>query len=606
MRSVFSRALCVACLALCVRSYSLAQLVQPHGGDATIILTPLVATPPITASVDVYGDCSKPPYHPSLLDPNQQNAVLGPGQMSLRLASRAVAGTTICAVETFNGQGAPAPQIFPTPPGVLYVAANSALPAPAESPTLKVVYTEDADVYVNAVPSDANYTASLEVFKGCDPAVDNLCPALAGNTCGLKGGISLRNPAFPALVDVEMPGQFVDIRLLAKATKGAKLCVQENFTPKAAAPARGPLYSNLVTVVDPPALTTSFRNSVPLFAAIAGADVSGASSTDPQAIFHGSAFIDFPLKSGSNWVEQTLFWLGGQVRFTGISQPADLTASVGDLGSTETYLATAVNAAPQKIVQSIEASVNASYRLANWKPSGPTVDSFDVGNRPADDVAENSPAFVTLSLLASGGAITPASPAQANPPVYVVTNQIYNQYANSIPLPASCNPMSVSPAPMTCYIAFIPEARSRFYRHYEGGFRMKTYGRDFLHGEYRFPAVVDLTFGQNEFVTAGHLSRIVMHLGGIVPIPQVDGVYLFGSMDLALSPNTSSPQLLLTPAPSNAMLTYNSPGVYSTTISQPDRDRYMVGFGVDLYHLIPALIKKGSSGTAGQPAAAPK
>jgi hypothetical protein len=67
-------------------------------------------------------------------------------------------------------------------------------------------------------------------------------------------------------------------------------------------------------------------------------------------------------------------------------------------------------------------------------------------------------------------------------------------------------------------------------------------------------------------------------------------------MDMGLSTqNGGGPQLQLVPAPITTGLTATSPSVYTILTKQPNRDRYMFGFGLDVLHLIPKISNKNST-----------
>jgi hypothetical protein len=143
----------------------------------------------------------------------------------------------------------------------------------------------------------------------------------------------------------------------------------------------------------------------------------------------------------------------------------------------------------------------------------------------------------------------------------------------------------------------VPEGRSRFFRHYEGGFRLKIYAHDYSEGDpnpqLRFPGIIDLTIGQNEYVTGGGFRGPVIHIGGSLPIPRLDGWYAFGSGDFSTLKNIPEPQLNLTQA--GGTIALSSPNVFVIPTPQPNRDRYMLGVGIDLYHLIAKYKSGGSS-----------
>jgi len=329
------------------------------------------------------------------------------------------------------------------------------------------------------------------------------------------------------------------------------------------------------TCASPAQSTTTY----PWGAALAGLDISGASSTDPKAVFLGQALMDIPVWGSNDIKTAGSGWLFGQLRIAGMAQPGTLSGNIGSIGAVTTYLSAADNATPDKIVQSVEGSlgVGAQVGRGHELPYG---------------------AWFTTSVITSVGAITPLSADQASPPVYDLTNQILQQYAGQIQgnNPTGCAYTTGTP---TCYVAFIPQDRTHFYRHYEAGFRLKLYE---VQGSgsaatFSYPGSLDLTIGQNEYVTRGKLSGFVLHFGGIIPVPKATYIYGFGSMDTTLSGESlqnDAQQLLLTPAPSSANLTYLSPSVYTISVGQPKRDRYRLGFGIDIFHLIAAATKPKS------------
>lgn len=393
---------------------------------------------------------------------------------------------------------------------------------------------------------------------------------------------------------------------------GLTVSADSNFVAEYSSSAKGgPPYTNssapekVSLVVGNSASPKTFDPVAPLGVAAVGLDVAGASSTSPAAVFLATGIMDVPVigtsqhnQNGSTDYGYTnTWWLSGYLRIAGMAQPGNLTQSVGDLASTGTYLASAVNATPDKIVQSIEADATAAYQFGSWRPQ---VGSFDVGTFvPTGDRSKPDTLF-TLSVIVSIGAITPLSASQANPPVYYLTQQIMNTYNIS---PPGCAYTSGATPP--CYVAFVPSDRTHFYRDYEGGLRMKLYGGDYTgsQAQYRFPGMADVTIGQNEYVTGGRLHGAVLHIGGSMPVPAADGIYIFGAMDLGMNfkYNQENPQLLLTPVPSSAGVTYLSPTVNTIPVSQPNRDRYRIGFGVNIFDIISAMKAKSAAAKAAAP-----
>jgi hypothetical protein len=325
----------------------------------------------------------------------------------------------------------------------------------------------------------------------------------------------------------------------------------------------------------------------PIGQSLVGVNVSAASSASPQAVFLGSASLDHPFQKtkSDGTIEDVKWFTGGELKIGGMSQPGSL-ANVSTQSAFASYLASATNATPDKIVQSVEASVHLSTKLFSFE----THDGgfFDTAGTKPDDPKT----IWTFSTLVKAGAITPLSPSQANPPVYFATQQIQTTQLPPFNYPWDPSCAVAQGKTPSCYVAFIPKDRSHFYRNYEAGFRIKFYGEDLGHNQLRYPGIFDITVGQDEYVTGGGLNGVVLHIGSTIPIPVFDGFYAFGSMDLALNGGGGGvPPLLLTPSPANLNLTYTSPSVYTIATQQPNRDRYSLGFGIDLVHLISSMKK---------------
>jgi hypothetical protein len=384
--------------------------------------------------------------------------------------------------------------------------------------------------------------------------------------------VDKKTPAIQLKVDIDEKGQgYTELPMLAPGTynltavlDGSNDYYDENHA--------NPIPTTLiVNKAVQPSYTCPYRMP-PVLSAVAGLNVEGASSTAPAATFLGILAVDLPLFPARQFpnrlqhIDEARFLVGGSTRIAGMAQPGQLSAASLTTG----YLATAVNSTPDKIVQSWEGTGSLSWKILS---SNVGIGSFDNG-QPTSSTYPRS-----------------------------TTNQIQTAYPNpepnvTWPLTCSYGPTSTATPPATspsCYIAFIPADRQRFYRHYEAGFRFRLYGEDFDHHILRFPGIIDLTVGQNEYVTGGSFNGVVVHLGGSLPIPlpKLDGVYAFGYMDSAINgPVGGGAQLLLEPVPSTANVTYLSNTVYDITVPQPNRDRYRFGFGIDLYHLLSANAQK--------------
>ena len=145
-------------------------------------------------------------------------------------------------------------------------------------------------------------------------------------------------------------------------------------------------------------------------------------------------------------------------------------------------------------------------------------------------------------------------------------------------------------------VAFVPPARSRFFRNWSTGFRLKTtffrdYDRDnkcdnkALSNDHKcvpddiFPGTVDFTIGQDESVTGGRLRHFVLTLDANYPFPGVPWLRIFGTAHSALEHNRTIPTLLLLPAQTPVAITDSS--VILQPIPQLDQDYFRLGFGVD-------------------------
>jgi hypothetical protein len=334
---------------------------------------------------------------------------------------------------------------------------------------------------------------------------------------------------------------------------------------------------------------SGFNDMAPLGEALVGVDVSAASSANPSAVFLGLGIVDIPFRGVNRSISQSGFgalWVSGELGLKGMAQPG---AVSGALSSG--YFATAVTATPDKIVQSADMSVHFGIELHKWAIP---ISTFDVPNSKNAATNEANPSTTAmLSVIGGGGAITPLSLSQANPQVFEATPQIINTFngkMNGDGTTITFTPPvgSTSCAPTTCFVTFTPADRTRFYRYYDAGLRLKLYSKDYPDGELRFPAILDLTIGQSEYVTGGNAHGPVLHVGGSFPIPRADSFYGFGSFDLGLARGSGNgPQLFFIPVPSSVTPapTPTSSGVVNIITGQPNRDRYSFGFGVDLFHL---------------------
>jgi hypothetical protein len=435
-------------------------------------------------------------------------------------------------------------------------------------------------------------------------------PSASKLDCSTDSSLLAINPTDPTAsviaVKAGQDGSF-SAKLATPLAAGSYLYVTERATPTPPSnDGKPPTASdkNVQTASSTPIqVNPAFSYMPPLGVAAAGLDIEGAASVSASPVFLALGLVDLPLmnkgqddptKPKTN-IADAHWWVGTDIRVSGMAQPGGLSGSDASEAALGGYLATALTANPDNIVKSIDSAAYLAVSPGwNWHPH---IGTFDVGDYNTANLP-NPETLVTLSLFASAGVITPLSASEAAPPVYDITSQVYqylqknlSNLPGSSAVPTTCQPGTTGSS--QCYVSFIPADRSHFYRNYSAGFRFKFYPGDYDDNEYRFPGKADFTIGQNEYVTGGRMSRWVVHTGAVMPVPKLDGWYIFGSTDTEFTKNgQESTQLLLVTAPPTAGLTYSSPNVYGVTVPEPNRDRYSIGFAVDLWHWYSAFQKK--------------
>jgi hypothetical protein len=181
------------------------------------------------------------------------------------------------------------------------------------------------------------------------------------------------------------------------------------ITTEACPPGGVPPKAAFAIYVSPKAGKPTFENAAPPGEGLIGVDVSAASSANPQAVFLALGVIDLALGGTSNIVDTggKQLWLSGQLGLKGMAQPGALSGA-----TSAGYYATAANATPDKIVQSVDASVHFGVQLRKPWSLPP---AFNSGKTPSGDPSLQN-TLVTLSLIVGGGAITPLSASQSTPP----------------------------------------------------------------------------------------------------------------------------------------------------------------------------------------------
>ena len=242
--------------------------------------------------------------------------------------------------------------------------------------------------------------------------------------------------------------------------------------------------------------------------ALAGTDISGASSADSQQGY----FIDFDLtaplkKCDPSEPENCRFWGWVNPRILSLTAPG---SSAGDAGVltplTNAFTTTSSASNLTKLVAGFEFLAGADVMLKN--------------GQGFPKILPNT--IVSIEWTVSAGTSTPFSAANAAQ-IFTVNNAIRLKFpAVTTGCPDST---ATTPAAPACqYIAFIPPNRDRFFRQYFTGLRFKSFyrqnenGAKDKHGE-SFPGTLDVTAGQSELVTGGILRGLILKIEGFYPLP---------------------------------------------------------------------------------------
>jgi hypothetical protein len=309
---------------------------------------------------------------------------------------------------------------------------------------------------------------------------------------------------------------------------------------------------------------------------VGGIDVNAAASTDPAAKFLLDLSFEKPMTGVASGYASPL-WLSGYIRLASIAQPG----AISGAADVATYISPLTASTPSTLVQSAEAQFTFEGKIPSSASSSPS----------------------SIHLIAGGGIITPLSPSQANPTPYQVDQALYNYYNNASAtgiaavayqaITTACG--STFSATTPCYVAYVPQDRSRFYRNWSTGLTYREYTSN--GNGYFFPNYLTLSVGQNEYVTAGMMRGFVLHAGGTFLMPGVQAsklagaLWLYGAIDMDLThTDQSTQQFLLQTAPSTVTATGASVAVIP--VAAQNRDRYRFGVALDISKLVSMLTAK--------------
>jgi hypothetical protein len=220
-----------------------------------------------------------------------------------------------------------------------------------------------------------------------------------------------------------------------------------------------------------------------------------------------------------------------------------------------------------------------------------------------------------VSIILGGGTVTPFSSTTAAPEFGLNSNlaqqfsqnpqleSLYPQLAGGL-----CSyGLTSSPPTFTCpstpstkptSVAFLVPNRSRFYRDFYGGLRLRFFystgdcdpssKTPSCKSSNVFPGTVDLRLGQDETITGGKLRGVDLTVSGSFPIPGTQGtVRLFGSTYLRLHKNVNTTALVL--IPTSPVLSLDNAALVVQQTGRSDQDYYRLGIGVDLFPILSKL-----------------
>lgn len=312
--------------------------------------------------------------------------------------------------------------------------------------------------------------------------------------------------------------------------------------------------------------------------AIVGFEQTGASAADSES----KPFIDFfftaPIRFRPRKDELPRFSTWGQVRLAALPQ------QVSTFG---TFASNFVNPLAEgklvNLVQGFDFMAGLEARIFGTNKSY-------VGLIPG--VKQQT----FMHVVAGGGAISPLSTPRSGAQIFAVPGADSPQRQLFID-------RFGQEAANKQYIAFVFPDRDRFLRQYYAGVRFKTF---YYAGDgsliNRFPAMLDVTVGQNEAVTGGKLKTEVTNEKGRIigrkrnyvlrleafypfPVKEASFLYLYGTAMMKVGGGgvKINTPLFLNTAPSNISITGDN--VFVAPTLQSNRDYYRFGIGVNLNDL---------------------
>jgi len=304
------------------------------------------------------------------------------------------------------------------------------------------------------------------------------------------------------------------------------------------------------------------------FHAIVGFQQSGASGSDSVRKFFLDFFVSRPVpglfrvttQDGEPWFR---WW--GDVRID--SAPR----SIGSAISAASLTSSATSLKFNEVAQAAEFLTGLDMRLGYicctlWGQTAPSRQRFLLS-------------FITA--FGASGSLT-ANPPVSNAVVFdnPVNSPIYPDFIKAYPAAAN---------PAYKYVSFAPPFADRYFREYFGGFRLTTRYADQSGNALRTAsAMVSVTIGQSELITAGRLRGVVSRVEAFYPLstgkPGIwSAIYPFATAQVRWG-GAHATVFQLTQATSPDPASDNTNTLY--IIDRTSSDYYTIGVGVDLIQFL--------------------
>jgi hypothetical protein len=312
---------------------------------------------------------------------------------------------------------------------------------------------------------------------------------------------------------------------------------------------------------------------------IVGAEGSGGAATTPKGRYFTDIFLSTPIFSSrsSDDIFGPIFRSWVDTRITSV--PQQFTTSVSSFNIASGFTNLQVN----QVAEVFEMLGGIQGRV--WGQSESRKLFF-----------ENDLSRTSISLIASYGGTTPFVPTDYVDKFLMPAkgSDAYNRLVAQFP--------QVANAPNATALAFLPADHTRFWHQYYGGLRIQSHFFKSDSVPSQLPMrMVDLMAGQDEVVTGGRLSGLVLRADFFQPITNFGKgkitVYVFGTAAwrAGRTKNETHDALVLNPVPSGQTVDLTASTTALLTSPPSNRDFFRFGIGIDLRSL-----------WSSQPAATPK